>query len=158
MIKLLIPKKIILTILSLQIILVACNEDYNAEKSHLEYIEAVKADSANRIVRLKNDSIEKVKKENLELKRIAELKEYHKTPAGKILKKHPSWTKEDCERLANKEIWIGMSIKMVSFLRGLPDSKNVSNYGKGNEYQYCWTNYEISCFYTREDQIVYAYN
>jgi hypothetical protein len=151
-------KQFISLIFILQFGLISCSEAYDEEKNRKEYLEAVKADSANRIVRLKTDSIEKLKKEKLELQNLAEIKEYHKTPAGKIHKKHPTWSRRDCERLLNKEIWIGMSIKMVVYLRGLPDSKNISNYGKGNKYQYCWFDYDIGCFYTYEDQIVFAYN
>jgi len=105
-------------------------------------------DSIATAVILKRDSIKKAE----------EQKEFEKTPAGRIQKKHPEWSKEDCQLIADRKIWIGMDIHMLVHYRGLPNSKHVSNYGDGSQYQYCWDNYEISCFYTKEDQIVYAYN
>ena len=122
----------------------------------------------------KNDSIAKVKKED-SIAKVQEMEDWNaamqkakadslayqvfiKTPAGKIKKSHPEWSMEDCEKLYNKEIWLGMSIHMVVYLRGLPNHKNVSNYGSGYEYQYCWDYYDTSCFYTKEDQIVYSFN
>jgi hypothetical protein len=83
--------------------------------------------------------------------------------AGKIYKfcktKNADVTKEECEDVANGKIWIGMNIWLVVAKRGNPRSINPSNYGRGKEYQYCWDfNWSPSCFYTKEDNIVYAYN
>lgn len=83
---------------------------------------------------------------------------FKKTKAGKIQAKHPEWSKEDCELLANKKVWIGMNYDMLLYLRGKPNTVNTSNYGNGNEYQCCWNDYDISCFYMKEDQIIYSYN
>ena len=83
---------------------------------------------------------------------------WFKSKAGKIQKKHPEWTKEDCERLANKEIWVGMEYDMVVYLRGKPDKVNTSDYGKGKQYQCCWNDYNPSYFYCGEDGIITAYN
>ena len=83
---------------------------------------------------------------------------FKKTKAGKIQAKHSDWTKEDCEKLARKEIWIGMSIDQVVYLRGRPNSRNDSNYGTGNKYQYGWDGYNPQFFYCGEDAIVTAYN
>jgi len=78
--------------------------------------------------------------------------------AASIQKNHKDWTDNECIMLSKGQIWIGMSIQMVVYLRGLPNHKNVSNYGRGLQYQYCWDGYTSSCFYTYEDQIVYSYN
>lgn len=85
-------------------------------------------------------------------------KEFNKSTAGKILKKHPNWSKEDCIKLADREIWIGMSIGMLHYLRGLPEHVNKSDYGNGIQYQWCWTELSPSCFYGGEDGIITAYN
>jgi hypothetical protein len=87
-----------------------------------------------------------------------ELQEFKKTKAYKIFVKHPEWSKEDCERLANKEYWIGMELDMVKFLRGLPDAVNVSDYGNGKEYQWCWHGKTPFCFYGKEGGIITSYN
>lgn len=84
--------------------------------------------------------------------------EFKKTKAGKIQSKHPEWSKDDCERLANKQVWIGMDYDMLLYLRGKPNTVNTSNYGNGNEYQCCWEYYDISCFYMKSDNIIYSYN
>jgi DNA-directed RNA polymerase subunit RPC12/RpoP len=83
---------------------------------------------------------------------------FKKTKAGKLQSKHPDWTKEECERLAKKQIWIGMNYDMLLYLRGKPNTVNTSNYGNGNEYQCCWDDYETSCFYMKSDNIIYSYN
>ena len=80
------------------------------------------------------------------------------TKAGKIHLKHPDWSKEDCELISKKRLWIGMDIKMVYYMRGAANKRNVSNYGNGSEYQYCWDDYNPSYFYCGEDGIVIAYN
>lgn len=84
---------------------------------------------------------------------------FNSSPAGQICLKHPSWTKEDCEKLANKKIWIGMTYEMLIYIVGKPDHKNTSNYGEGNQYQYCWDDLNPSCFYDNNgDGIIDAYN
>ena len=40
-----------------------------------------------------------------------------------------------------------MTYDMLVFKYGKPDSANPSNYGSGNQMQYCWNNYHPSCFY-----------
>jgi hypothetical protein len=67
-------------------------------------------------------------------------------------------TKEEALDLLDGKIWIGMTIDMVKYQRGLPTHVNVSNYGSGEAYQSCWEDYTPSCFYFRGDGIVYAYN
>jgi len=83
---------------------------------------------------------------------------FDKTPAGKVQKKHPEWSRVDCQKIADKEAWIGMSIDMAIYMYGRNFTRNVSNYGHGNEYQYCWLYRQTSCFYCKEDGIVYSFN
>lgn len=85
-------------------------------------------------------------------------KKWENSRAGRIQKKHPDWSDEDCERLAKHQIWIGMEYEMVVYLRGKPNTVNTSNYGDGQDYQACWDNYDPSCFYFGEDHIITSYN
>lgn len=88
-----------------------------------------------------------------------ENKKFYATKAGRIYKKHPEWPREACVRLANKEVWIGMSLDMLKYLRGLPDAANESNYGKGPQWQWCWYEESPSCFYDKDDDgHIDAYN
>jgi hypothetical protein len=82
---------------------------------------------------------------------ILEEKRFAKSKAGRIYKNHPEWAKGDCERLANNKIWIGMSLDMLKYKRGLPNSANPSNYGNGTQWQWCWTDFTPSCFYDNDD-------
>lgn len=92
----------------------------------------------------------------------AEEAAYNSSPAGQLCLKHPTWTKDDCTKLAagDHTIWIGMSYDMLIYSYGRkPDHTNVSNYGRGNEYQYCWDNFTPSCFYdTNNDGVIDSYN
>ena len=81
-----------------------------------------------------------------------------KSKAGKIQKKHPDWTKDECEGVADHKIWIGMSLDMLKSERGNPTTVNISNYGNGNSYQWCWDGYTPSCFYGTENQIITSFN
>lgn len=89
----------------------------------------------------------------------ADLAAWQKTPAGKLCAKHPDWQRKDCDRLINKDIWVGMSLSMLTYYYGAPDSDNVSNYGRGDRHQYCWDRYTPSCFYDNNgDGIIDSYN
>lgn len=106
---------------------------------------------------------EKSKKEKERLDKIAqeeaEREAYYKTPAGKICKEHFDWNRVECERLANREVWIGMSLDMLKYLRGLPNVANPSNYGYGTQWQWCWTKYTPSCFYDYDGDLkIDSYN
>lgn len=109
-------------------------------------------------VKKTNDSVTKIKTESLVKNIETELKEWSKTKAGKIQAKYPNWTKEECEKLAQHKIWLGMSLDMLKFLRGNPNQANPSNYGNGVNWQWCWDNYTPSCFYGSDDGIVTSYN
>lgn len=79
--------------------------------------------------------------------------------AGKIKTRHPEWSWDDCRDVADRKIWIGMDIEMVIYMNGRNFSRNVSNYGKGNSYQYCWWDSTPSCFYDEEgDGKIDSYN
>jgi hypothetical protein len=101
-------------------------------------------------MKLAEDSIIKVK--------TIEVHKWNKSKAGRIFFSHNDWTKSECDRLANKEIWIGMSLDMLKYLRGKPDAVNKSNYGRGIRYQWCWHNLTPSYFYGGEDLIITSYN
>lgn len=136
--------------------LIGCGYERPVSKQTPEQI--AKADSISKAL-MQLDSIAKVREDSIqEAEELKEQKEFEKTKAGKIWKKHPEWSKEDCKALAENKIWIGMEISMVKYLNGTPNSKNVSNYGNGNEYQYCWYNNTPSCYYCGEDGIVTSYN
>lgn len=83
---------------------------------------------------------------------------YERSPAGKLCKKHPDWTEDDCDSVAKNLIWIGMSLDMLKAERGNPSSTNPSNYGTGTRYQWCWYGYNPSCFYGDASGIVEQYN
>jgi hypothetical protein len=88
-----------------------------------------------------------------------ELKEFYKTKAGRIYRKHPEWSLDDCRRLADNSVWIGMSLEMLKYKRGLPNNANPSNYGNGVQWQWCWSDYTPSCFYdNNNDGLIDSYN
>jgi len=89
----------------------------------------------------------------------AEREVWESSPAGKACETHPGWTKEECNNLMAGKIWIGMRYKMLVYRWGKPDHTNLSNYGYGSEYQYCWDDYTPGCFYdNNDDGIIDAYN
>ncbi|MGN7757967.1 hypothetical protein ACTJIV_10855 [Chryseobacterium sp. 22532] len=107
----------------------------------------------------KEDSIKnhaKIDSINKEIK--IEEEKFLKSKAGKIYKKHPEWSKEDCINISENKIWIGMHYDMLIYERGRPDNINTSNYGDGTQYQACWHDYNASCFYFGESQIITSYN
>lgn len=110
--------------------------------------------------RIKEEEEAKIKAE--EERKAKELAEWEKTKAGKICSEHflDRWTKEDCERVADGKIWVGMSYDMLVKVYGRkPNSANPSNYGFGIEWQWCWDHYTPSCFYdNNNDGLVDSYN
>lgn len=93
-------------------------------------------------------------------KQLATERAWNNSKAGRIYHKHPEWEKDDCEKLAKGNIWIGMDFKMLKYQRGLPNIVNPSNYGGGvTHWQLCWSNWTPSCFYDDdEDGKVDSYN
>jgi hypothetical protein len=79
--------------------------------------------------------------------------------AGKIKARHPEWSWDDCSNVADNKIWIGMEVDMLIYMYGRDFSRNVSNYGNGNSYQYCWMDSTPSCFYDNDgDGKIDSYN
>lgn len=83
---------------------------------------------------------------------------YAKTPAGQLCTKHTDWTADDCQKVVNNKIWIGMLYDMVTTERGNPDHVSTSNYGNGNQYQACWYNADPECVYFGTDNVITIYN
>ncbi|MBU1558127.1 hypothetical protein KKC45_04155 [Patescibacteria group bacterium] len=112
------------------------------------------------IKRLEDEKMARIAKEKAEKeaeeKRIEN--EWLSSKAGKIHTQHPEWTKEDCIKLADGKIWIGMTFDMLKYKRGLPNVANPSNYGYGMNWQWCWYDYTPSCFYGDSYGIVESYN
>jgi hypothetical protein len=106
------------------------------------------------------DSIYRVESEQRMKIEMKEEAAFMRTKAGKIYKKHPEWSKDDCEKLAEGSIWIGMDIQMLKYKRGLPNSANPSNYGGGvTQWQWCWSDWTPSCFYDNDgDNKIDSYN
>lgn len=106
----------------------------------------------------------KAEKEALEKaaieKKIAEQKAWEQSRAGKLCTKYPTWSKQECESVAGRKYWIGMTYEMlVESYGSRPNHANPSNYGSGTSWQWCWTYYTPSCFYDENDDgIVDAYN
>jgi len=105
------------------------------------------------------ENIREAKRRQSEIqKNEADRKVWENSKYGKLQKKHPDWTDEECIKVIDKKIWIGMSYEMLLYQRGKPNSVNPSNYGSGTQYQCCWEDYSPSCFYMKEDNIIYSYN
>jgi hypothetical protein len=105
------------------------------------------------------ENIRETKRRQREIEKNAEdRKVWENSKYGKLQKKHPEWTDDECMNVVDKKIWIGMTYDMLLYQRGKPNTVNPSNYGSGNEYQCCWEDYSPSCFYMKEDNIIYSYN
>lgn len=87
-------------------------------------------------------------------------KVWKNSKAGKLCKKYPTWSTDDCQKTANEKIWIGMTYQMLIESYGSkPNHINPSNYGYRTQYQYCWSDITPSCFYdNNNDGIIDAYN
>jgi len=88
----------------------------------------------------------------------AEQAKYDSSPAGKLCKAHPEWSKDDCQSVADHMVWIGMTYDMLIAERGKPNTINPSNYGGGIQYQWCWDGRTPYCFYGGADGIITSYN
>ena len=116
-----------------------------------EYVdprEAARIKAREEAAARRREAEEKEKQELLQNPRIA-----------KIYKENPYLNPKDISRVLAGDIWIGMPVRLLYIKRGAPDSENVSNYGNGNQYQYCWWDFNTSCFYdTDGDGKVDSYN
>jgi hypothetical protein len=90
----------------------------------------------------------------------AEQAAYEKTKAGQLCKQHPDWDKESCQRVADGKYWVGMTYdQLVVSYGSKPNSANPSNYGSKTQWQWCWHDYNPSCFYdNNDDRIIDSYN
>lgn len=135
-------------------------EATNNNNKKVETISVVRilTEEEKRIQEEANIKAQKEKEAQL-AKEKAEQEAYNNSPAGRLCKKHPTWSREECDALIERKVWIGMSYDMLLYLRGKPNSVNPSNYGSGIKYQYCWNDYTPSCFYdNNNDDIVDSYN
>jgi hypothetical protein len=98
--------------------------------------------------------------EAVEAKRkAAEDAKFFRTKAGRICKKHPQWSRQDCTNIAEHRVWIGMTLDMLIADRGKPNSVNPTDYGHGVRYQYCWYDWRPMCVYDENnDGIIDKYN
>jgi hypothetical protein len=89
----------------------------------------------------------------------AEQAAFDASKAGKICKKHPDWSHEDCQNVAGRKYWIGMTLDMLKASYGSdPDHASPSNYGGDTHWQWCWSDFTPSCFYGGSDGIITSYN
>ncbi len=138
--------------------LVIVRELTEEEKAKIEQEKQAKIEQARQAAEQAAQA-KKEQEEAQKAKELAEQKAWEQSRAGKICKAHPEWSKIDCEKLADNKIWIGMTLDMLKYKRGLPDSANPSNYGSGTEWQWCWSDYTPSCFYDKNDDgVIDSYN
>jgi len=95
-----------------------------------------------------------------EAKAVAEQAAYDRSKAGQLCKQHIDWTKEDCQRAADRKIWVAMTYDMlIASYGGKPRSANPSNYGGKTQWQWCFDTLSPSCFYdNNDDGIIDSYN
>jgi len=154
--KTIMKRKTIYIIIGVIVILAVCFPFYKKYNEELEFERMIaRIDAENQPIK---DSMSAIKAIEDAKKQLQIDSAFEVSKAGKIRKKHPEWSKSDCEMLADNQIWIGMHIDMVKYLRGLPTSVNPSNYGDGMHYQFYWSGYSPSSFYTESDWIVTSYN
>ena len=82
------------------------------------------------------------------------------TKSDALCGRYPKWSKNDCEKVAHNEVWIGMELDMLKEERGFNYLENVSNYGNGDQKQWCWWDSKTpSCFYDKnDDNLIDSYN
>jgi len=139
----------------------------NEPKEKLDFAKELEIYTKNKVVqvdrilevsKINDDKLRAIEEAQNKIEEINAEKEWKKSKAGRIQKKHPNWSKEDCVNLANNKVWIGMSIDMLKSMRGQPDNANPSNYGHGTQWQWCWNDLTPSCFYGKDDGIITSYN
>ena len=117
-----------------------------------EQLERAEAQAQLKIQKDKDIALVKAKEK-------AELEAYLNSKAGKLCIKYPNWSKQECQQVADRKIWIGMTREMLVVMNGLPDHANPSNYGGVTEWQWCWNDLTPSCFYDKNgDGAVDSYN
>lgn len=127
--------------------------EQEAEKINKEKVAQEEKQRIEKEAQIKNEEQERKEKE------LAEQRTYEKTKAWRICKANPTWTREDCDLLANNKIWIWMSYDMLVYTHWKPNSANPSNYWVWTQWQWCWYDYTPSCYYdTNDDGLVESYN
>jgi hypothetical protein len=155
-------RKFIFLVIAISTIAYTLRYDDNDSKETISRKAVVKTPSQIAKDKKREDSLFAIKvqkrKEDFKKEKNEE-NEFLKSKAGKIWKKHPEWSKEDCKLLAENKFWIGMQIQMVVYLRGRPNSATPSDYGNGVQWQWCWHGSTPSCFYDNDnDGKIDAYN
>lgn len=73
----------------------------------------------------------------------AEQEAYERTPAGRVCKKHPTWTTEMCEAIGKGKIGLGMTEEQVRAAWGNPRDINrtTTRYGSREQWVYNMSSY-----------------
>lgn len=73
----------------------------------------------------------------------AEQQAYDNSPAGRICKKHPDWTKSVCETLSKGKVRVGMTKEQARIGWGNPDdiNKTITTYGTSEQWVYGYSSY-----------------
>jgi len=131
----------------------------NREFTEEEKTQMEKQKAEKEAKRIADEEQKKKDEEEQKAKDLAEQKIWESSKAGKICSSHTLWTKEECIKLADNKVWVGMTYNMLLYERGKPNSINPSNYGGVTKYQYCWTNHTPMCFYDNDgDDEMDAFN
>ena len=108
-----------------------------AEKDNLKVVDIKREAHSSKEVGQRAEQRKK-EKEEAAAKAKAEQEAWERTKAGQICKKNPWWTKETCENIANKKVWIGMSTDQAIASWGKPDdiNKTVTSLGVHEQWSY----------------------
>jgi len=101
------------------------------------YSEQEKAEVAEQALKVKQAQEAEAAKEK------AKQEAYDRSPAGRICNKHPSWSKDDCETLAEGEVKIGMTREQARIGWGSPDhiNRTTNTYGTSEQWVYGYSSY-----------------
>lgn len=136
--------------------------NFFAEKLFIEYSEAVVSEAVNQNEDIKKafQGIIKCDPNSNDAAFAKGLLMTPKESEERLCKDNPKWKKQDCVRIIKGQAWIGMSYDMMVSERGIPDHENKSNYGHGNQWQWCYDNKRTPhCFYDKNDDgIIDAFN
>ncbi len=80
------------------------------------------------------DALSKIEEEKAKARKGYE--DFIKTPAGKIWEKHPYWDRETCEKIAEGQVFPGMSKEQVKEAIGLPKKVKTANQGGKHEEEW----------------------
>jgi hypothetical protein len=62
--------------------------------------------------------------------------------------KHPEWSRDECNRIASRQYWVGMDVQMLSAAAQGPPTvtRNFPKNGRPST-RWCWPDIKPSCFY-----------